>query len=173
MASFIYDMENDLEEFLRESNAIEKEFSEEALEDAKKAWKFAMQQETITDLVVLEIHRILMQRLRPDIAGKWRNRDVWIGGSRKKYTDESLLLWELRNALMGMWTSKFMETKIPFRLTAKSHIMFEECHPFEDGNGRTGRILYNWHRLQLKLPIHVIHTGKEQQEYYSWFTEGI
>jgi len=37
------------------------------------------------------------------------------------------------------------------------------------GNGRVGRILYNIHRLLLGLPIHVIHEGKEQKEYYTWF----
>ena len=53
----------------------------------------------------------------------------------------------------------------------RTHIDFEQLHPFEDGNGRVGRILYNIHRVTLGLPIHIIHEGEEQMEYYKWFKE--
>jgi len=49
------------------------------------------------------------------------------------------------------------------------HVAFEDIHPFVDGNGRVGRILYNIHRIKLGLPIHIIHEGEEQKEYYKWF----
>ena len=54
------------------------------------------------------------------------------------------------------------------------HVMFENVHPFEDGNGRTGRILYNLHRLKLGLPIHIIMADwpkkdGQQRAYYEWF----
>ena len=48
---------------------------------------------------------------------------------------------------------------------------FVFIHPFEDGNGRVGRILMNLQMLKLKLPIMVIHEGREQQSYYRWFRE--
>jgi len=53
--------------------------------------------------------------------------------------------------------------------TKQCHVLFEKIHPFIDGNGRTGRMVYNWHRLKLGLPIHIIHEGKEQFKYYKWF----
>jgi Fic family protein len=55
--------------------------------------------------------------------------------------------------------------------TLLMHIKFEEIHPFEDGNGRVGRILWNIQRLMLGLPLKIIHTGKEQFDYYKIFNK--
>lgn len=160
-----------VDSFLWESNAIEDEWSEEAFEDAKKAWGYMSKQKKFYPDVVRETHRILMQRVWPEIAGEWRSEDVFIGGQRKRFQSHARFDHEILHLGVKMRTS-VPELNIDKDVFSKKyHVAYEDVHPFRDGNGRTGRIFYNWHRLQLGLPIHVIHHGAEQQEYYNWFRQ--
>lgn len=54
-----------------------------------------------------------------------------------------------------------------FTKIAKYHIEFEKIHPFEDGNGRTGRLLLNYEILKNNLPPVVI--AKEDRIKYFEF----
>ena len=51
-----------------------------------------------------------------------------------------------------------------FTKIAKYHVDFEKIHPFEDGNGRTGRLLINYEFLKNDLPPVVI--AKEDRVKY-------
>ena len=50
----------------------------------------------------------------------------------------------------------------------QGHIDFETIHPFEDGNGRTGRMLMSWQRKKAGLEPLLIRAS-ERWEYYQWF----
>lgn len=54
-----------------------------------------------------------------------------------------------------------------FYKIAKYHIEFEKIHPFEDGNGRTGRLLLNYELLKNDIPPIVI--SKENRVKYFEF----
>jgi Fic family protein len=152
-------------EFLQQSNYLEGEYDNIALEDAKKAWIYAKSnRKTINLDYILQIHKKLMIRLNPDIAGKLRDCAVYIGGRTceqkpRQETEKEINSW-LKNYYQK---SKTMESII------NSHISFEHLHPFRDGNGRTGRILMNVQMLNAKLPLIIIHEGTEQSAYYRWF----
>ena len=156
-------------EFLICSNQIEQEYGETALTDAVAAWAYAKTVDVMTLEHVLEIHRLLMDRLNPRIAGKVRDCDVYIGGKRKIYISQALLKTEICDWCEALITEKILGEEAHETIAKDMHVWFEGLHPFEDGNGRVGRILYNWHRVKLGLPVHVIHPGKEQMEYYKWF----
>lgn len=178
-------------EFLEHSNFIESEYSSEALDDAMEAWDYVFN-EPFSINMLLSIHKILMKRLRPDIAGRFRKCDVWIGGERKKFIHESKFKEDLEEMFEEIEAN--ITSSKDFRRTFKRnkniknsegffdwansnakywHVYFEKVHPFEDGNGRVGRILYNLHRLRLGLPLHIIHEGDEQLNYYKWFQNPI
>ena len=147
-------------EFLKESNAIEREYSEEALEDSIRAWRFAKGLTVQIDVdLIKKIHRRLMRRLNKDIAGKLRKVDVQVG-----------LRVCMPHSAVEYHLQELCKHPINTELEIKEwHLLFEKIHPFEDGNGRTGRILMNIKRLKLGLPLLIIHEGEEQIKYYNWF----
>ena len=157
-----------LNEFLQESNYIEQEYSSQAMEDSIKAWDFAYKNKDLIDInYILEIHRLLAINLRPDIAGKIRNCDVFIGGKRKIFIDETIIKSDLLMKVCFEMLARGIEDREEW--TKQIHVVFEEIHPFFDFNGRSGRLLWQIHRLNLGLPLHIIHEGEEQSAYYKWF----
>ncbi len=172
-----------VEEFIQQSNAIEREYSDRALKDGMKAWDYAYarRKEPLGVKHILKIHELLARNIRPDIAGKLRNCNVWIGGKLKVFISNFLLREQLYEyckdcerilANHKKFTTQELEEKIK-----KNHVAFNEVHPFQDGNGRTSRILMNLLRIKCGLPIKIIHGWAEgdgdyhveQKEYYGWF----
>jgi Fic family protein len=161
--------------FIVESNHIENERSEEAHEDAMLAFGYLESLNVnmrFHSKAILNGHYFLMQRLNPRIAGKYREIPVTVGGGLKPFISVDLLESDLK--LIGMDIKKSIKDDIKKSKEEKEeickamHIRFEYLHPFEDGNGRIGRILFNLHRRALELPFLVIKES-EKDEYYKWF----
>lgn len=152
-----------VKEFLVESNLIEDESRDMALVDAWRCWDYGYDnKDNITLAVILEMHDLLMERIIPNDSGMVRRCAVSIGGKIKRFISMQLIEDDIER-----WLKKYKNlTKGDPK---EAHIAFEDIHPFVDGNGRTGRILWQIHRLNIGMPLKVIHAGKEQIDYYKWF----
>ena len=166
-------------EFLQESNAIERVYDTQSLEDSQWAWDFlnarCEEQGGINPFIVMQVHEIIMRNvgawsephLLPKYRGVFRDCPVYIGGHEAIRHDlimPSLMSW---CSGMNMRGTEGLENKEG--LSKDLHIEYERIHPFIDGNGRTGRMFMNWERLQNGLPLLIIHEGEEQYQYYKWF----
>lgn len=160
-------------DFLYESNLIENVDGDAALYDAVQAWDHAYRNRKKIDVdYILEIHGKLLRNIEPDIAGKLRDCDVWIGGKLKPFVSHTLVKEQLKTWIKHTKITEKMVNRSPESkedLVKKWHIEFEELHVFTDGNGRVGRILYNIHRALLDMPLHIISSETKYDDYYPWF----
>lgn len=167
----------DVTRFLEESNAIEGIYGDD-LRQAKEAWNYLMNYKTfITPGAILKTHKILMlnQSLRPDEKGYFRRVGVRVG-------NEETLDWKMVPNAVFKWTRQIKTTidvinrkdmrvlkkTNPEELIKIDHIKFEKIHPFVDGNGRVGRLLFLWMYARVGLPIRIIY-DKDRLKYYEWF----
>jgi Fic family protein len=155
--------QEDVKTFLKESNYIESEFSEIGYEDSLKAWEKALYIRKVGMFLIGQVHQILAGRLNPRIAGTLRQCNVTVGG-------RICPNWEKVPALLAKWVRKYRGVRSS-KLIKEAHVEFEKIHPFEDFNGRTGRIIYNLMRAKAGLSIHIIYE-KDKFEYYKWFEDG-
>ena len=107
--------------------------------------------------VIKEIHRLLLDHLDFN-RGNFKNISNAIVGAEfdtasPEQTPNLMYQW-LNNYEYLMENSKTEEEKI--RVILEKHIEFERIHPFNDGNGRTGRMIMLYSLLENNLPPIII-----------------
>jgi Fic family protein len=92
--------------------------------------------------IILQWHKKLFQATKPDIAGKIRQHQVAISGSRFMPPFPAEIHPLLRDFFR--WYTKNREKLHPVELAALVHLKFVTIHPFADGNGRISRLMMNF-----------------------------
>jgi Fic family protein len=93
---------------------------------------------------ILAMHRALLENVEPQIAGKWREQQVWVGGSSLGPHQADYVPPHQRHVptlMDDLVTFVGRHDLPPVVSAAVAHAQFETIHPFPDGNGRTGRAL--------------------------------
>ena len=98
----------------------------------------------LDERAVLAMHRALMAQQTRHAAGRWREQQVWVGGS-PLHPGEAQYVPPVAEDVPGLMADlvAFMDRDDlpPLAHAALAHAQFETIHPFTDGNGRTGRAL--------------------------------
>lgn len=93
---------------------------------------------TVDQRTICELHRQIVARSQPDIAGIYSNHTRRIAGSRVIFPNPMKI-----PALMDK-LGEWLRTTMPSHDVAfDAHFRLTAIHPFSDGNGRTSRLLMN------------------------------
>ncbi|MFH1638437.1 MAG: Fic family protein [Candidatus Woesearchaeota archaeon] len=123
--------------------------------------------------LIKDIHKIVFENSKT-FAGKFRGKGINVvitdgrGNIAHRGADPSRIVW-LLNELIG-WYKQNKKRYPPLVLAAVVHNQFENIHPFQDGNGRAGRLLLNNILLKQGLPPVNIEL-KRRNEYYNALQE--
>src|ERR1035437_1171199 len=117
--------------------------------------------------VVLSLHKMLLSNIRDDVAGRFRKDDEYVRvGSHiapsPKEINESL------QKMFSEYNAASHENII--KRIARLHLAFEYLHPFNDGNGRIGRVINNYLLIREGfVPINIKFI--DRKKYYDAFKE--
>lgn len=92
--------------------------------------------------IILEWHRKLFFDTKPNIAGRIRNYQVGVTGSKVEFPFPAELNAVLRDFFR--WYEKEKDKLHPVELATLVHLKFVSIHPFGDGNGRISRLIMNF-----------------------------
>ncbi len=138
----------DLNSFMNTKSAAgpkPKEFQE--IDDLKAAYDFARSHE-LTEENLLEVHKILSQKIVS--AG---NRGAYRTDKVSVFSAQGLVYMAVEHEHVTAETQKMFEdidslqqisALEAFYFASLTHLRFAEIHPFTDGNGRVARLLEKW-----------------------------
>lgn len=123
------------------------------------------QETEINKETILLLHQMLIGGIDDNIAGRFRKHGEYVRvGTHiapapehvERMTESTLFAYS--NDLNSYFLDKI----------AKFHLDFETIHPFNDGNGRIGRIIINYQLQRFAFPG-IILRDKEKKDYYKAF----
>lgn len=102
--------------------------------------ELAKQTVPLAEMDVRNLHRLVMQRSRSDVAGRYadQGRYVLTESGRHRFPSPAEI-----PALMGDYVRWLAAAPATPQAAFDAHRRMVDIHPFDDGNGRTARLLMN------------------------------
>lgn len=126
----------------------------------------AKEQELTLD-VILFLHKMLISNINDDIAGRFRAENEYVRVGSHIAPSPREVVGRLQKMLVEYNATNY--ESIIIRI-AKLHLNFEYTHPFNDGNGRIGRVVNNYLLIREGfVPINIKFI--DRASYYEAFKE--
>lgn len=121
--------------------------------------------------LLLKLHKLCFDNSK-NFAGKFRTVNVVVRNSAGHILHAGVPKEELKNYLEDfiLWHKENKKNFKPLVLASILHNQFEHIHPFQDGNGRVGRLLLNYILIKNNYPPINI-SLEDRQEYYRTLQE--
>ncbi|MDW7733455.1 MAG: Fic family protein [Methanolobus sp.] len=125
----------------------------EALNVARAVEFIQNTDEELSLKLITKLHRICFEGSKK-FAGNIRDVEVVIRNAYGEIVHRGIPKEDIRNELeeLAKWYDENSDELKPLVLAALVHNQFEFIHPFEDGNGRVGRLLLNYVLLRHGYP---------------------
>lgn len=139
--------------------------------DLNDAYNYMMdlvsRKQPLSQRVIRDLNRFVTAKTAKDMAasGRYRAISVWSNGLQQHpYVDP----FDIQPAMDGLiiWSDKTQGQLHSVQYAADLHQKFVSIHPFEDGNGRTARLLMNMALTQAGYPIVNIQPDVQERTAY-------
>ena len=125
----------------------------EALEFIKALAKERKSHQFITEKDIKAIHKIILNGINDQWAGKYRQTEVFIKGADVEFPSAHKVPYLMTEFIQWL---EDQQGKHPVRVASEAHFKLVSIHPFVDGNGRTARLLMNLILMIGSYPMVVI-----------------
>lgn len=115
----------------------------------------------LTDVDILTVHGLVLQKIEKDFAGRYRNSGVRISGANF-VPPNALKIDDFIAELVDWANASALDTVVK---SCIFHHRFVWIHPFFDGNGRTVRLIFNLLLMKEGYPPAII-LKNDRKKYY-------
>jgi Fic family protein len=116
--------------------------------------------------LILQFHKTLLNGIKDEWAGRFRSGKEWVRVGNHIGANPDFV-HQLMDDLVADYNKK--DDRYFLDKIAWFHAEFETIHPFNDGNGRLGRVLINQQLMLLGLPPVIVQNKSKYTSYYPAF----
>lgn len=108
----------------------------------------------LTLCTVLNWHKEIFEKSKPEHAGMLRNHNVMVTNSKSSFPLPDEVPQQIKEFFK--WYHKEKSKINPVELASLAHLKFVSIHPFGDGNGRISRLMMNHVLASFDYPLFII-----------------